>query len=295
VLRRTARQLLFGIAALTILLFTGGPALLALVGSVIPDKAMFDPDRGLLDEGITLDQYRYIFTGQVPAAYLSQSNRIGISDAARQVPGSLVNSLTISLSVMALNLLVGAPAAFAFARFAFPGKRVSFLFLILSPLVPTAALITPFYLIIQFLGLLGTKWAIILVHTTKSLPFTVLILSVFFRKLPQEILDAAVVDGCGRMQAFLRVAVPLALPSICATGLFAFMLSYAEFMFSMILSGDADSRPLSVVMAALARNIDVSWSLLNAGIFIAIIPTLALVVVVWRYVVEELLGGALKG
>jgi ABC-type glycerol-3-phosphate transport system permease component len=290
-----ARQTLVAVTALAILVLSAGPAFLSLAGSLIPDKALFDPARGLLDEGLTLDQYRYIFTGKIPAAHLLEGSRVGISDAARQVPGSLLNSLTISLSVMALNILIGAPAAFAFARFVFPGKRVSFLFIILSPLVPAAALIAPSYLIIQWLGLLGTKAAIILVHTTKSLPFTVLILSVFFRKLPDEIIDAAVVDGCTRFQAFLRVALPLALPSVCATGLFAFMLSYAEFMYSMILSGDAASRPLSVVMGALARNIDVSWSLLNAGIFIAIVPTLALVVIVWRYIVEELLSGAVKG
>jgi len=290
-----AKRALAALAAVGILVFSAGPAFLSLAGSLIPDKALFDPARGLLDEGLTLDQYRYIFTGKVPAAHLLEGSRVGISDAARQVPGSLINSLTISLSVMALNILIGAPAAFAFARFVFPGKRASFLFIILSPLVPAAALIAPSYLIIQWLGLLGTKAAIILVHTTKSLPFTVLILSVFFRKLPEEIIDAAVVDGCTRFQAFLRVALPLALPSVCATGLFAFMLSYAEFMYSMILSGDAASRPLSVVMGALARNIDVSWSLLNAGIFIAIVPTLALVVIVWRYIVEELLSGAVKG
>jgi multiple sugar transport system permease protein len=294
-MRVIVRQALVAVAALAILVFSAGPAFLALAGSLIPDKALFDPSRGLFDEGLTLDQYRYIFTGQIPAAHLLEGSRVGISDAARQVPRSLLNSLTISLSVMAFNILIGAPAAFAFARFVFPGKRVSFLFIILSPLVPTAALITPFYLIIQWLGLLGTQTAIILIHTVKSLPFTVLILSVFFRKLPDEIIDAAVIDGCTRFQAFVRVALPLALPSVCATGLFAFMLSYAEFMFSMILSGDAASRPLSVVMAALARNIDVSWSLLNAAIFIAIIPTLGLVVIVWRYVVEELLSGAVKG
>jgi multiple sugar transport system permease protein len=294
-MRVIVRRALIALAALAILVFSAGPAFLSLAGSLIPDKALFDPSRGLFDEGLTLDQYRYIFTGKVPAAHLLEGSRVGISDAARQVPRSLLNSLTISLSVMALNILIGAPAAFAFARFLFPGKRVSFLFIILSPLVPTAALITPFYLIIQWLGLLGTQAAIILIHTTKSLPFTVLILSVFFRKLPDEIIDAAVIDGCTRFQAFVRVALPLALPPVCATGLFAFMLSYAEFMFSMILSGDAASRPLSVVMAALARNIDVSWSLLNAAIFIAIIPTLALVVIVWRYIVEELLSGAVKG
>src|SRR5215831_10536865 len=291
-MRAIAKRGLVGLAALAILVLSAGPAFLSLAGSLIPDKALFDPSRGLLDEGLTLDQYRYIFTGKVPAAHLLEGSRVGISDAARQVPGSLLNSLTISLSVMALNLLVGAPVAFA--RFVFPGKRLTFLFIILSPLVPAAALIAPSYLIIQWLGLLGTKAAIILIHTTKSLPFTVLILSVFFRKLPEEIIDSAVVDGCTRLQAFLRVALPLALPSVCATGLFAFMLSYAEFMYSMILSGDAASRPLSVVMGALARNIDVSWSLLNAGIFIAIVPTLALVVIVWRYIVEELLSGAVK-
>jgi ABC-type glycerol-3-phosphate transport system permease component len=218
-----------------------------------------------------------------------------ISDAARQVPRSLWNSAQISTSVLALNLLLGAPAAFAFARFAFPRKNPAFLFLILSPLVPAVALVTPIYLLVDGLDLLGTKLAVVLVHTARSLPFTILILSVFFRKLPEELFEAAVIDGCSRLQSFLRVALPLALPAVCATGLFAFMLSYTEFLFSMVLSGDARSRPLSVVMAALARNTDVSWSLLNSAIFIAVLPTLLLVVLVWRYVVEGLLAGAVKG
>jgi ABC-type glycerol-3-phosphate transport system permease component len=73
------------------------------------------------------------------------------------------------------------------------------------------------------------------------------------------------------------------------------MLSYSEYMFSMVLSGDAATRPVSVVMAALARNTDVSWSLLNTSIFIAIVPTLVLVVLVWKFVVEDLLSGSVKG
>ena len=92
---------------------------------------------------------------------------------------------------------------------------------------------------LQALGLVGTQAGIILVHTAKALPFTVLILSVFFRKMPAEIFEAAVLDHCSRFQTFWRIALPLALPSIGATGLFAFMLSYSEYMFSMVLSGDA--------------------------------------------------------
>ena len=279
-----------------IVLFTGGPVILSLIGSVVPDRILLDGSKALFSEGLNFETYRYVFTGQLPKSYLAESaNRAMISDAARQVPQSLINSGVIAFSSMVLNLLIGAPAAYVFARYVFPGKKLTFMFLILSPLVPAVALVTPIYIMLQALGLVGTQAGIILVHTAKALPFTVLILSVFFRKMPVEIFEAAVLDHCSRFQTFFRVALPLALPSIGATGLFAFMLSYSEYMFSMVLSGDAATRPVSVVMAALARNTDVSWSLLNTAIFIAIVPTLVLVIFVWRFVVEGLLSGAVKG
>jgi ABC-type glycerol-3-phosphate transport system permease component len=262
----------------------------------VPDRILLSPDQSILTEGPSFETYRYVFTGQLPESYLQESaNRAMISDAARQVPRALLNSSLNALAVMALNLILGAPAAFVFARYLFPGKRISFLYLILSPLVPAVALVTPIYMTMQWLGLVGTSLGIILVHTARALPFTVLILSVFFRKIPPEIFEAAMLDHCNRFQTFWRVGVPLALPSIGATGLFAFMLSYSEFMFSMVLSGTAATRPVSVVMAALARNTDVSWSLLNTGIFLAIVPTLVLVILVWRFVVEGLLSGGVKG
>lgn len=287
--------LTFVFAAL-ILLFAGGPVLLSLYGSLVPDKVLLTAGQSLFTEGPNFETYRYVFTGQLPDSYNAEgTNRAMISDAARQVPQALVNSSLNALAAMVLNLLLGAPAAFVFARYVFPGKKVSFLYLILSPLVPAVALVTPIYMVLQAMNLVGTQLGIILVHTAKALPFTVLILSVFFRKIPVEIFEAATLDHCNRFQSFWRVAVPLSLPSIGATGLFAFMLSYSEFMFAMILSGSSNTRPISVVMAALARNTDVSWSLLNTAIFIAIVPTLALVILVWRFVVEGLLAGAVKG
>jgi ABC-type glycerol-3-phosphate transport system permease component len=288
------RSLLTIVGAFLILLFTAGPILLAFMGSVIPDRVMFAADRGLFDE-VTLENYRFIFTGELPPAYQqSGANRTMISDAARQAPRSLWNSAQISLAALAINLLLGTPAAFVYARYAFPGKKLTFMFLILSPLVPAVALITPIYMMMQASGLLGSKLGIILTHAARALPFTVLVLSIFFRKMPQELFDAALIDGCSRRQLLLRVAVPLAAAPMAATGLFAFMLSYSEFMFAHALSGDAESRPVSVVMAALARNPDVSWSLLNTGIFIAILPTLLLVILVWRYVLADLVSGGVK-
>lgn len=295
-MKRRHNPLLTFLFAGLILMFTGGPVALSLIGSVVPDRVLLNPQAGLFDEGINFETYRYVFTGELPSGYLAEgANRAMISDAARQVPRSLWNSTVVAFAAMVLNLLLGAPAAFLFARYTFPGKKLSFLFLILSPLVPTVALVTPIYMSLQAAGLVGTQPGIILVHTAKALPFTVLILSVFFRKMPAELFEAAMLDHCSRFQAFTRIAVPLALPSIGATGLFAFMLSYSEYMFAMVLSGDAQTRPVSVVMAALARNTDVSWSLLNTGIFIAIVPTLLLVALIWRFVVEDLLSGSVKG
>jgi multiple sugar transport system permease protein len=286
--------ILTALGALLILLFTGGPILLAFIGSIVPDRVMFDPNRGLFDE-VTLENYRFIFTGELPPAYLeSGANRTMISDAARQAPRSLWNSAQIAFAALVINLILGAPAAFIYARYTFPGKKLSFMFIILAPLVPTVALITPIYIMIQEAGLLGSKLGIIFIHAARALPFTVLILSIFFRKQPTELFEAATIDGCSRFGSFFRIAVPMALPALAATGLFAFMLSYAEFMFAMVLSGDASARTASVVMAALARNPDVSWSLLNAGIFIAILPTLILVALVWRFVIADLVRGAVK-
>jgi ABC-type glycerol-3-phosphate transport system permease component len=295
-MRRRMHPVLTAVIAAVLLLFTGGPIVLTLFGSIVPDRVLFDPDRGLLSEGVSFDNYRYVFTGELPAAYQrADANRAMISDAARQVPESLVNSTEVAAATAVLCLVLGAPAAFVFARYGFPGRQPAFLFLILSPLVPTVALVTPIYMTVEAMGLLGSKLGIILVHTIRALPLTVLILSVFFRRIPKELFEAAIIDGCSRRQLFLKIACPTALPSIAATGLFAFMLSYAEFIFAMVLSGDARSRAVSVVMAALARNTDVSWGLLNTAIFIALVPTLALVVIVWRFVVEDVLAGAVKG
>jgi ABC-type glycerol-3-phosphate transport system permease component len=289
------QSLLLHLAALALLLVCVGPIALSLFASVMPDQAIFGFPPDWFGHDPTLDNYLYIFTGAIPDVYLTAgANRGMISDAARQVPGGMWNSTLVALGVMAVNIGLGGPAAYAFARLRFRGQTASFLAIILSRLVPAVALVTPFYLIVQAMGLLGTRSALILVHSVLTLPFTVLILTVFFRRIPREIEESAMLDGCGRLEAFRYVFLPLARTSIVATGLFAFVLSYAEFLFGLVLSGDAESRPLSVVLAALARNTDVSWGLLNASVVLAVIPTVALAALVWRFVVEGLLEGGVE-
>jgi ABC-type glycerol-3-phosphate transport system permease component len=185
-------------------------------------------------------------------------------------------------------------AAYAFARLRFRGKSLTFMGIVMCRLLPAAALIVPFYLIVQSFGLLDNKLSVVLVHSILTLPFTVLILSVFFRSIPIEIEEAATIDGAAPLTTFWRITLPLSASSMVATGLFAFMLSYSEFLYALILTGTARTRTLPVVMGALSTNTDVAWGMLMGGVFLTLLPTLVLVIIVWRFVVEGIVFGGSK-
>ena len=289
------KKIIIHFLALVVFLFCAGPLLLTLFGGIIPDAALLSYPPKWFSMKPTLAYYNYIFTGTVPQTYeLRGAMRSMITQEARQIPHSMMNSAIIALSVMGVNILFGSMAAYAFARIRFRGKSATFMGIVMCRLLPAAALAVPFYLIVQAMGLLDTKVAMVMVHSLLTLPFTVLILSVFFRKIPIDIEEAATVDGAGRMQIFMKITLPLSAASMVATGLFAFMLSYSEFLYSLILGGTEKTRTLSVAMAALSTNTDVAWGMLMAGIFITLIPSLILAILVWKFVVEGIILGAVK-
>ncbi|HEB29617.1 MAG TPA: carbohydrate ABC transporter permease [Spirochaetes bacterium] len=290
-----AKKILIHFLALIVFLFCAGPLLLTLFGGIIPDAALLSYPPKWFSMKPSFAYYKYIFFGVVPSAYEERgAMRSMITEEARQIPHSMMNSAIIAFSVMGINILFGGMASFAFARIRFKGKSATFMGIVMCRLLPAAAFVVPFYLIVQSLGLLDTKIAIIMVHSILTLPFTVLILSVFFRRIPVDIDEAATVDGASRPQIFIKITLPLSAASIVATGLFAFMLSYSEFLYSLILSGTNKTRTLSVAMAALSTNTDVAWGMLMAGIFISLIPSLILAILVWKFVVEGIILGAVK-
>jgi ABC-type glycerol-3-phosphate transport system permease component len=290
-----AKKVFIYIAAVVLFFFSAGPLLLTLIGGVIPDAALLSYPPKWFSKKPTLSYYNYIFTGKVPQLYEERGAMRGmITQEVRQIPKAMKNSAIIAVSVMGINIIFGSMAAYAFARIRFRFKALTFMGIVMCRLLPAAALIVPFYLIVQGFGLLNTKFAVVLVHSILTLPFTVLILSVFFRRIPVEIEEAAKIDGSNRWTTFWRITLPLSASSMVATGLFAFMLSYSEFLYSMILTGTSNTRTLSVVMAALSTNTDVAWGMLMAGVFLTILPTLILVILVWNLVVEGIVFGGSK-
>lgn len=290
-----ARKIFIYIAAVVVFLFSAGPLILTALGGVIPESALLSSPPRWFSEAPSLENYKYIFFGTLPTSSTrSGTNRAMISEEARQIPRAMLNSAIIAVSVMAINVLFASMSAYAFARLNFRGKQATFMGIVMCRLIPAAALVVPFYLIVQAAGLLDTMAAIILVHCLLTLPFSVLILSLFFRKIPVEIEESARVDGATPVQIFRKITLPLSASSIVATGLFAFMLSYSEFLYALVLGGTEKSRTISVTMAALSTNPDMAWGLLMAGVFLTLIPTLVLVVIVWKFVVENIILGASK-
>jgi multiple sugar transport system permease protein len=243
-----------------------------------------------------LQTYEYIFTGKIPESFEQRGAlRSMISNEVRDVPRAILNSLIVATAVMLINVVFGSLAAYAYARVRFPGRKAAFNFVLMSRLIPTVAIAVPYYLIVQAFGLINTYWALIAIYSVLTLPFTTLVLTLYFRGLPEEIDEAARVEGASSWRILRDIAIPLALPSIVGAGLFAFMLAYSEFLFALFITTTRETRTLPVILGALSANTDVTWNMLMASIAVGTLPTMILAIPVWRFMVRGLTSGAVRG
>ncbi len=186
------------------------------------------------------------------------------------------------------------PAAYAIARYRFPLRHWVLNSLLSSRMVPSLILLVPFYLLFRAVGLIDSLVAVVIAHISVSLPFTVWILRGHFMTVPIEIEKAARVDGCGRLQTFRYVALPLAAPGLVVAGLFAFMLSWNEFPLALILSVSPDSLPVQPALAGLSSYQGVSYGFLFAGSILAALPPLLVALVLQRHLTQGILEGSVK-
>jgi multiple sugar transport system permease protein len=287
------RRILIYVAAVLVALFWFGPLVLVGVASMVPDGNLLSFPPRWFENGIFLGNYEYILTGVLPETYLQPGALRGaISQEVRFVPHSLLNSFVVATAVALNNVVLGSLAAYAYARLRFPGRALSFNFVLGSRLLPAVALAVPFYTIVQRLGLLNSPVALVLIYTVLTLPFSTLILTLHFRNIPQSIDESAQLEGAGPLRIMWDIAVPLALPSLVGVGLFSFMLAYGEFLFALLIMTGSDTKTLPVLFGSLATNRDVAWGLLTASIILGSLPTLVLVFPVWRFMVRDLTKGA---
>lgn len=201
-----------------------------------------------------------------------------------------VTSLTIAGGATLLALLMGVPAGYALARSRSRlAMAVAYLFLAIRMVPPVTTLI-PFYVLMRDLGLLGTPAAVILIHGMLSTTFVTWLMFGFFRALPPTLEEAARVDGCTPMGAFVRIALPLAAPGIVAAALLAFMLSWNDFLFASFLTS-ARNRTLSVALLSAYGTREVTWGTMGALAHFATLPMVAVALLLNRYFVQGVTRG----
>jgi len=218
---------------------------------------------------------------------------------AIQVPhfwDAVQNSLIVVLAVVALSLALGFLASLAVAKFRFYGRKAFIVVVLAVQMVPLNALIIPLYIVLARAGKLNTLTGVIVVYLTFILPFTVWTLRGFLLGVPQELEEAAMVDGSSRVGAFFRILLPLVAPGLVATSLFAFIQAWNEFLLAYVLLSDADKQTLPVWLASFtgsARGTD--FGALMAASTLTAIPVVVFFLLVQRRIAFGLTAGAVKG
>lgn len=214
---------------------------------------------------------------------------------AARMGGLLLSSSLIILGVVPISLLLGTMAGFAFGHLRMPGHRVGFLAFVLGLTLPFEGIVTPLYYQVRDMGLLNTRWAIILPLIGLFMPFSVLWMRAHFVNMPADLSEAARIDGANTWQMFWRVHVPLARPAISSLAILLFLWTWNQFLLAIVLVDDPTKRTMAGALGAFQGQWGTDIPLLCAGSLLILAPTLVIFLIFQRRFVAALLQGSLKG
>ncbi|MGL5434437.1 MAG: carbohydrate ABC transporter permease [Lachnospiraceae bacterium] len=259
-----------------ILLFILFPFYWTFITSVKPEDELYGMVVTYWPRAITFASYKKLFTTTV-------------NFLAAMKNSFIVASLTTIVSLTASTL-----AAYAFSRYEFAGRKGLMCMFLCNNMFPTVLLLIPLYTIMRKLGFLYSPTSLVLSYTTFTIPFSVWLLLGFLNDLPMSLEEAALVDGCNRGMAFLKIILPILGPCLVATGVYIFMTSWNEYTFAMMFTS-TDTRTIPVALKSLIGQLGVQWDLLTAGGIITIIPVCIMFFFAQKRLVEGLTAGAVKG
>ena len=206
-----------------------------------------------------------------------------------------LNSMTISLGATFLSVVIAIFAGLALARLRFPGRQRLGMAVFFAYLVPPALLFIPLYVMMATFKLVDSRLGLILVYSSFTVPFGVWMLRGYFHNIPVELEECAMIDGCTRVGAWVRIVLPLASPGIAAAAIFAFTLAWNEFLYAYILTETANAQTMPIGLASFIQLDVYRWGELSAGALLMAIPAVVLYFLGQRFVVAGLTGGAVKG
>ena len=288
--RRTlVKTILLNLIVAILIIYIAGPFVWVISASFQGENELLKKPPSFIPKNPTTDNYRYVFTGQVPTSYEVKGQlRSRISQEARLIAPALKNSFIIAVFVLAINLLFATPAAYAFARLRWKFRAGIYNFILGSRLMPAMAIAIPYYVIIQSLKLMDTKLSLILVDSALTIPFSIWFLTLYITNIPRDLEEAGLVDGCNYFQVLKSIVVPIIIPGLVAASAVAFMTSYNEFLFARFLTTSIASQTGPVVLSSISGNPDASYSLISVCLTLGMIPPIILAITMRKWLTEGL-------
>jgi multiple sugar transport system permease protein len=229
---------------------------------------------------ITLEQYYRLLspTGDVGGQFLRY----------------MWNSIWVSTATTVIGVAIAVPAAYAFSRFRFPGRKLLFFSVLFRNMFPAVVFLMPLFIMMRFIHLVNTQSSLILTYLTFGLPLSIWLLKGFYDNIPIELEQAARIDGATRFQAFVRVIMPLSAPGIIATAIYSFITAWNEYVYALTFLNDDSKLTLPVGLQRFFTEYATNWPGLMAASFIMSVPVVALFLVLQKYFVRALTEGAVK-
>ncbi len=275
-MHRIASGLLYYILIAMALVLVGFPLLWMALSSLKPSVELFKVPPKMIPQDPTLLWYMNAFSNSLVVRYF-------------------INSLIAASLTMAIDVVFSCLGAYSLARFRYRGRHLIMVSVLSAYCIPPIMLMIPLYRIISGMGLNSTYAGVVIGHMTITLPFCVWLLIPFFKKIPREMEEAALVDGASNLKIFLLIMLPLCAPGILSTGIMAFILSWNEYLLSSVLVSSDKMKTLTVGLANYISSTEIDWGTIMALGTATTIPIIILFSAIQKYFVEGLTAGAVKG
>lgn len=204
------------------------------------------------------------------------------------------NSMIISVGAMLVSTILSIPASYGLARFRFKGKKIIILLFLITQMLPSTLVLTSLYIMFSKLHLLNNYWAPILADATSGIPFSVIILRTYFLSIPKELDEAAKIDGCGHITAFVRIMLPIAKPGIVVAAVFSFVYAWGDLIYGITFMTNPNMRPITSSIYNYVQQYQTLWNSTMAFGIVAITPVVLIFIFMQKYIVSGLTNGAVK-
>ncbi|MDE0509519.1 MAG: ABC transporter permease subunit, partial [Gammaproteobacteria bacterium] len=205
------------------------------------------------------------------------------------------NSLVVALGTTLVGLLLAIPAGYAFSRYQFAGRKGAMFVFMLIQMFPGIIILVPYFMVMKTLGLLNTSIGLIVAYSVTALPLCVWMLKGFFDAVPRALEEAALLDGCNRVEVFFFVVLPLSLPAVAITALFSFLTAWNEFLLALVFNTSNDAYTLPVGLASMIPATNQLWGDFAAASIVVSIPVVILFVLFQRSLIQGMSAGSVKG